>query len=118
MRIVYLLAGLGCLVLAAVGAVLPVMPSTIFVILAAGFFARSSPRLEAWILDHAHLGPPVKAWRERGAIAPKAKALAISGMVAGFVLFLWSAEPGLLLGSAVAAFFLFSAAYVLGRPSA
>ena len=61
---------LGCLFvgLGMIGAVLPLMPTTIFLILATGCFARSSPRLEAWLLNHPRFGPTLRDWRERGAI--------------------------------------------------
>jgi uncharacterized membrane protein YbaN (DUF454 family) len=72
MRTLYLLAGFVFLGLAVIGVLLPVMPSTIFVILAAGCFARSSPRLEKRMLDHPVFGPALIRWRERGAIAPGA----------------------------------------------
>ncbi len=117
-RTLYLLAGFVCLGLAVIGALLPVMPTTIFVILAAGCFARSSPRLEAWLLAHPVFGPSLRRWRANGAIAPAAKAMASAGMVAGFVLFLWGAHPGPVLTALVAAFFLACAGYVLSRPSA
>lgn len=118
MRWVYLAAGFLFLGLAAVGAFLPVMPSTIFVILAAGCFARSSPALERRLLDHPTFGPALVRWRERGAIARPAKAMALAGMAFGFVLFLYSAEPGPLLAVAVAAILAGCAAFVASRPEA
>ncbi len=118
MRIAYFLAGIVFLALGLIGVVLPIMPTTIFLILAAGAFARSSPRLEAWLIDHAHLGPPIRRWRERGAISPRAKAMAAGGMAAGYALFLWSSTPGWWLALAVLALLLACAAYVLSRPNA
>ena len=116
MRILYLLAGFVCLGLAVIGALLPVMPSTIFVIVAAGCFARSSPRLERKILDHPVFGPALLRWRERGAIAPGAKAMAVGGMAAGFAVFLATARPGVPLMVGVALLLAGCGAYVLTRP--
>ena len=67
-RILYLAAGFASLGLAAIGAILPVLPTTVFVILAAYCFARSSPAFEARLLNHSLFGPHILAWRERGAI--------------------------------------------------
>ena len=41
------------------------------------------PALEAWLLDHAHLGPPLRRWRERGAVPRRAKWAATIGMSGG-----------------------------------
>ena len=62
--------GLGFLMVALgmIGAVVPLMPTTIFLIAAAACFARSSPRFEAWLLDHSHFGPILRDWRANGAI--------------------------------------------------
>ena len=60
--------GLFFVLLGFIGALLPLMPTTIFLILAAGCFARSSPRLENWLLTHPHFGHHIVAWREKGAI--------------------------------------------------
>jgi len=98
------------------GAFLPILPSTIFFIGAAYFFARSSPRLEAWILTHPVFGPPVVAWQHHGAIPRKAKYLAFAGMVVGFVSFLYAVQPELWLLTSVAVFFAASALYVGTRP--
>lgn len=59
-----------------VGALLPVMPTTVFVILAAYCFARSSPKLERRLLEHPRFGPHIARWRERGAISRGGKVAA------------------------------------------
>jgi uncharacterized membrane protein YbaN (DUF454 family) len=51
-RAIYLTLGITMLILGFVGMLLPIMPTTIFLIVAAWFFGRSSPRLEAWLLNH------------------------------------------------------------------
>ena len=48
--------------------------------------ARGSKR---WLLDHPRFGPPLRAWRERGAIPPRAKATALAGSALGFLCFIW-----------------------------
>lgn len=116
-RTAWLIAGLLCVGLAIIGAILPLMPTTIFLILAAGCFARSSPRLEAWLLGHPRFGPTLVAWRAEGAIGPRGKAMACGGILLGFALFCWGARPGLLLALGVAAGMAACAAYILSRPS-
>lgn len=77
-RGLYISAGVLCLGLAVLGAILPLMPSTVFVILAAFFFGKSSPRLEAWLMDNKTFGPPLRLWREKGAIPRKGKIAALA----------------------------------------
>ena len=116
LRFAYLVAGFVLLALGIIGAFLPVMPTTIFIILAAGCFARSSERLEGWLLSHPRFGPTIKAWRAEGAISRRGKTLACSGMVLGYVLFLIGARPGLLVALFVLAVFVGCAWFVLSRP--
>ncbi|PKP88237.1 MAG: DUF454 domain-containing protein [Alphaproteobacteria bacterium HGW-Alphaproteobacteria-17] len=73
----FLVGGFLSLALGAIGAVLPLLPTVPFVILAAFCFARSSPRLEAWLLHHPTFGPHIVAWREKGAISRKGKVAAM-----------------------------------------
>jgi len=112
----WLVLGLINVVLGAVGAILPLMPTTIFLILAAACFARSSPRLETWLLDHPRFGPTLRAWRREGAIPRRGKIAACCGMALGFALFLRGAHPGWLLALLVGLLIGSCAAYVVTRP--
>jgi len=118
MRIVYFCMGWVMVALGVIGAVTPLLPTTIFLIMAAGCFARSSPRLEAWLLDHPRFGKPLRDWRAAGAISRPAKLMACAGMTTGFVVFYVSAHPPAWLAAAVAVLLLGCAAYVVSRPTA
>lgn len=87
MRIVLLCLGWFFVALGIIGAALPVMPTTPFLLLAVACFARSSPQLESWLMNHPTFGPPLKNWRERGAISRRAKMLAVSMMAASYAVF-------------------------------
>lgn len=113
----YLILGLFFVVLGVIGAFLPVMPTTIFIILAAGSFGKSSPRLEKWLLNHRYFGPPLQAWRAEGAIPGVAKIVALSSMFLGYALFLWQAKPVLWLAIGVFVLLIGCAVYVLSRPA-
>jgi uncharacterized protein len=113
----FLALGSLLVVIGFIGVFLPVLPTTPFLILAAGCFARSSPRLENWLLTHPRFGPVLQSWREHGAIPRKAKLLACCGMAVGYALFWWGSKPGLPLAAGVAALMIGAAVFVLSRPS-
>lgn len=118
MRRVYLVLGLAFVALGFIGAFVPVLPTTPFLIVAAACFTRSSRRLENWLLDHPQFGPTLRAWRERGAIPWKAKWMSLAGTSIGFVLFWFGGRPGPGLTLAVGALMLTGVIYVFSRPSA
>jgi len=114
----WLVLGLGFVALGIIGALLPLMPTTIFLILAVGCFARSSTRLESWLLDHPRFGPTLRAWRRDGAISKRGKAAACAGMALGYGFFWITARPHLHSALIVAIVLGGCAAFVLTRPTA
>lgn len=77
-RWAYLAAGLAFVGLGVVGAMLPIMPSTIFFILALWAFKRSSPRLERRLLEHPVVGPTLRDWDANRSIKPRTKIVAVA----------------------------------------
>ena len=80
-RYLWVSGGLVALLLGLIGAFLPVLPTTPFLLLAAACFSRGSPRLHRWIREHPRFGPLVCDWEEYRAISLRAKRLAISMLV-------------------------------------
>ena len=72
--------GLLFLLLGGIGIVLPLLPTTPFVILAAACFARSSPKLHGWLLRSELFGPILRDWERNKCISTRIKTLAISMM--------------------------------------
>lgn len=61
------------LALGILGAFLPVLPTVPFILLAAWFAARGSPRLLAWLENHPQFGRHIRDWRYGGVVSRKAK---------------------------------------------
>ena len=115
-RTLYMLAGLLMTALGIVGAFLPLLPTTPFLLVAVWCFSRSSPRLEHWLLSHRTLGPPLANWRREGAISARAKGLAISLILISYGFFLYRTQPSLSLAAVVGLVLSASAAFILTRP--
>ncbi|MFG1300264.1 YbaN family protein [Xanthobacter sp. V3C-3] len=109
-------AGLVFLVIGAIGMVVPMLPGTVFLILAAWCFTRSSPRFEAWLLNHRYLGPGVARWRETGAIPPVVKLFALSSFVGTFTGSWYFGAPVPVL-AVLGVVFVALAVFVASRPN-
>lgn len=60
-----------------IGAFLPVLPTTPFMILAAYLFSKSSPRMHSWLTSLPYFGDAILEWENNRVIRPKAKVMAI-----------------------------------------
>ena len=87
-RALWLGLGLVCVALGTIGIFLPLLPTTIFLIIAAFAFARSSERLHSWLLSNKVFGPLIKDWQDHGRIRRPAKVMALISMGA-IVLLSW-----------------------------
>ncbi len=68
------------LALGLLGIPLPVLPSTPFILLAAWFFAQSSPRWHQWLLSSELFGPVIRDWEARRCISCRTKAVSLATM--------------------------------------
>ena len=117
MRFVYIAIGCFMVALGVVGIFLPLLPTTPFLLVAVWAFTRSSPRLEAWLINHPRLGPPLRDWRERGAIPGRAKIVAVAAMAASLVYILLLPSIPLYGKIATAVLLACCATFILTRPS-
>jgi uncharacterized protein len=108
---------LACVVLGLVGIFVPGLPTVPFLLVAAWAGGRGWPALERWLVDHPRHGPPIRRWRERGAVPRRAKWAASATMVASTALIALSAAP-LAFKLGVPALMACVAAWLWMRPEA
>ena len=61
-----------------IGAFLPILPTTPFMILAAYLFSKSSPRMHSWLTSLPYFGNAIIDWENNRVIRPRAKITAVS----------------------------------------
>jgi uncharacterized membrane protein YbaN (DUF454 family) len=80
------LSGWLSLITGLIGIVLPLLPTTPFVLLSAYCFARTSPRLHHWMLNHRWFGPPIRQWQQTGTVNRESKIKALFLIAVTFLL--------------------------------
>ena len=94
--------GMVTLVLGILGIFLPLLPTTVFILIAAFCFARSSDALHDWLIYHPRFGPPILSWREHRTVSRKAKKYAVAALaVSIFVTFVIGASATVIWAQAV-----------------
>jgi uncharacterized membrane protein YbaN (DUF454 family) len=80
-RALWLVAGLTCVGVGGIGVVVPGIPTTVFFVMAAWCFSRSSERLERWVLNLPAVGPLVRDYRNGLGMPRRAKVAAVACIV-------------------------------------
>ena len=105
-----------CVGLGVIGILLPVMPTTVFLLIALWAFARSSPRFHKWLLDHPALGRYITDWTEHRVIPVRTKIVALALMTMSLA-WLWLASGAPIFVNALVTVILTAvAAFILTRP--
>ena len=117
MKPVYFMAGWFFFLLGIIGIVLPVVPTTPFMLLALWGFSKSSERFHFWLYHHKFFGPPLQQWTQYHVIPLVAKVVSISMMGCSFLylVFFRDLHIGIIIG--VALFMLYSMWFILTKPS-
>lgn len=115
-RTLWLLLGYAATGLAIAGAVLPLLPTTPFLLVAAYAFARSSPAWHRWLTTHKQFGPLIENWHRHRAISLKAKAAAMFAIALTLAIS-WFMEVGPTIIAIQAVALTMVAAFILSRPS-
>jgi len=81
-RYLYLVSGILLVVIGVIGIFLPVLPTTIFLILASACFVKGSPKANEWLRNHKILGQYIKNYQDKTGLTLRTKIINI--------FFLWS----------------------------
>lgn len=80
MRIFFIVLGIVCVILATLGVILPGLPATPFLLLAAYLFARSSKRMHNWLINNKVFGPILSDFLDRQGIRLHIKIISLTLM--------------------------------------
>jgi hypothetical protein len=83
-------AGSLALLLGLIGVVLPGLPTTPFILLAAACYAKASPRLHRWLLNHRLTGPMLRDWEKHHSLTRRNKTIAVVSMAVMVSVSIWS----------------------------
>lgn len=116
-RMGYLLLGWSSIALAVLGVILPLLPTTPFVLVAAFAFSKSSKRFHHWLLTHKIFGPLVVDWQKNGVIRMRAKLLATFSMLVMLALSFYVLDASMRLILTVSLVVSCVLAFIWSRPS-
>lgn len=98
------------------GAVLPLLPTTVFLLIALWAFSKSSLRFHGWLYSHPRFGPTLQAWHRHRAIPRRAKVLALVAMAGSLLSLVAFVADGWVVAGLVSLVLVPVAAYIVSRP--
>ncbi len=116
-RALLIALGWTCFALGVIGMVLPVVPTTPFMIVALWAFSASSERFHDWLYHHRVFGPPLQRWRRERALPAWVKAVALGSMAVSLAWLALGVRPPWYVLAISVAVMLGGAAFILRIPS-
>lgn len=116
-RLLFISIGLVCLGLGIVGYIMPGLPGTIWLIISATLFLRSSDRLYNFVTQHRLFGNQIREFLETGVIPLRVKFLSLGSMWIFSSISIFLAPYGLLFDLPISFLTLIGTVYIISRPS-
>ena len=116
-RAFYMSLGFVSLGLGIAGYIIPLLPGTVFLLLATFFFFRSSERMYNWVLGNPHFGPLIRNYRAGYGIPRRIKVLAIALVAISFTISIGLVVTGTAIRLVLVACALAASAFILTRPT-
>ena len=117
MRLFYFISGWIFFVIGFIGVVLPVLPTTPFMLLALWSFSKSSVRFHNWLYQHRFFGPPLQQWDKNKVIPLSAKIMAVFMMLASFAYLVFFKKSEIEVLIPVGLLMLYGMWFILTKPS-
>ncbi|MDA0229106.1 MAG: YbaN family protein [Proteobacteria bacterium] len=117
LRIALVAFGWASLVLGMIGALVPVMPSMVFLLVSLWCFSKGSERFHAWLYGHKMFGPSIRLWSEHRAIPRRAKIATLGGIALSVAILVALMPGGSILLLVYCGINAAVALFILSRPS-
>ena len=116
-RPILLTLGFVSLFLGIIGSILPLLPTTPFLLLAAYFFSKSSNRMYQWLISLPKFGKSIKEYNEHGVISNKSKATCLISILGVITWIVGFSDYKTTIKVIIPTTLTFVLSYVLSRPS-
>ena len=114
-KILWMLLAYVTLAIALIGALLPILPTTPFLLVAVWAGSHASSKFKWWLLRHKHFGPGLRDWYRDKAIAKRAKIAAVTVITVSWIIIILNGSPaGVIVFTGL--IFIGCISFLLSRP--